>query len=76
MDKDGERRQLERLSRVKRERDNVVVAEKLNALRDAAKGKENLMPFILDAVNACATLQEIMDVFRGVFGVYQEPVIL
>jgi methylmalonyl-CoA mutase N-terminal domain/subunit len=76
MDKDGERRQLERLSRVKRARDNIAVTEKLNALREAARGKENLMPFILDAVNAYATLQEMMDVLRGVFGVYQEPVIL
>ncbi len=76
MDPVGERRQLERLARVKHERDNLAVQERLGALRDAAKGTANLMPFILDAVNAYVTLQEIMDVFREVFGQYQEPVIL
>jgi methylmalonyl-CoA mutase N-terminal domain/subunit len=48
----------------------------LAALREAAKGTANLMPFILDAVKAYATLGEITDVFREVFGVYQEPVIV
>ena len=76
MDPAGERRQLERLNRVRRERDNAAVEEKLSALRDAAKGKANLMPFIIEAAKTYATLQEMMDVFREVFGVYQEPVIL
>jgi methylmalonyl-CoA mutase N-terminal domain/subunit len=48
----------------------------LSALRDAARGTANTMPFILDAVKAYATLQEITDVFREGFGVYQEPVIV
>ena len=73
---DGERRQLARLERVRRERDNAAVAAKLAALREAAAGRANLMPFLLDAVTAYATLQEMMDVLRGVFGIYQEPVIL
>ncbi|BCX02430.1 MAG: methylmalonyl-CoA mutase [Candidatus Roseilinea sp.] len=76
MDPDGERRQLERLARVRRERDNVAVEARLNALRDAARSTQNLMPFILDAVKAYATLQEIMDVLRGVFGVYEEPLVV
>ena len=76
MDRDGERRQFERLARVKRERDNGAVQSRLAALRAGAQGSANLMPFLLDAVNAYATLQEMMDVLRGVFGVYQEPVIL
>jgi methylmalonyl-CoA mutase N-terminal domain/subunit len=76
MDRDGERRQLERLARVKRERDNEAVQSRLAALRSAAQTSANLMPLLLDAVNAYATLQEMMDVLRGVFGVYQEPVIL
>ena len=76
MDRDGERRQFERLARVRRERDNVAVQARLEALRAAARGDANLMPFLLDAVNAYATLQEMMDVLRGVFGVYQEPVVL
>ena len=76
MDRDGERRQFERLARVKRERDNGAVQTRLAALRAGAQGNANLMPLLLDAVNAYATLQETMDVLRGVFGVYQEPVVL
>jgi methylmalonyl-CoA mutase N-terminal domain/subunit len=76
MDAAGERRQLDRLRRLREGRDNEKVGATLAALREAARGTENLMPFILNAVHAYATLQEIMDVFRGVFGVYQEPTIL
>ena len=76
MDPDGERQQNARLAELRRTRDNERVGVTLNALRDAAKGTANTMPFILDAVQAYATLQEITDVFREVFGVYQEPVIV
>ncbi len=76
MDRDGERRQMARLARVKAERDNEAVHARLEALRAAARGDANLMPFLINAVTAMATLQEMMDVLRGVFGVYQEPVIL
>lgn len=76
MDPDGERRQLERLARVKRERDNEAVTAKLQALREAAQSDVNLMPYILDAVKSYATLQETMDVLREVFGVYHEPLIV
>jgi methylmalonyl-CoA mutase N-terminal domain/subunit len=76
MDPEGERRQLERLARVRRERDNVAMEERLSALRDACQGTENLMPYILDAVRACCTLGEICGVLREVFGEYREPVIL
>jgi len=76
MDPEGERRQLERLQRVRRERDNEQVSIALEALRQAARGHENLMPYILDAVRAYATLGEICGVFRKVFGEYREPVIL
>ncbi len=75
-DPDGERRQIARLRELRRTRDNERVDVALNALRDAAKGTQNLMPFILEAVKAYATLQEITDVLRQVFGVYQEPVIV
>jgi len=74
MDPDGERRQLARLQELRRTRDNERTGATLAALRDAAKGTVNLMPPILDAVKAYATLGEITDVFREVFGVYQEPV--
>jgi methylmalonyl-CoA mutase N-terminal domain/subunit len=75
-DPDGERRQIARLQELRRSRDNEQVGVTLNALRDAAQGTQNMMPFILDAVKAYATLQEITDVLRQVFGVYQEPVIV
>lgn len=76
IDPEGERRQLERLARVRGERDNVAVEERLSALRDAAQGTENLMPYILDAVRAYCTLGEICGLLRKVFGEYREPVIL
>jgi len=76
IDREGERRQRERLARVRRERDNELVAQRLEALREAAQGTENLMPYILDAVRPYATLGEICDVFREVFGEYREPVFL
>jgi methylmalonyl-CoA mutase N-terminal domain/subunit len=73
MDPEGERRQIERLRKLREERDNEKVRGALAALREAASGTENLMPYILDAVRVYATLQEITDVLRDVFGVYQEP---
>jgi methylmalonyl-CoA mutase N-terminal domain/subunit len=76
IDREGERRQRERLGQVRRERDNELVAQRLEALRGAAQGTENLMPSILDVVRAYATLGEICGVFREVFGEYREPVIL
>jgi methylmalonyl-CoA mutase N-terminal domain/subunit len=76
MDPDGERKQIARLAELRQTRDNERVGATLSALREAASGTANTMPFILDAVKAYATLQEITDVFREVFGVYQEPVIV
>lgn len=70
MDREGERRQLERLERVRRERDAATVTDRMEALRRAAAGQENLMPFILGAVRSNATLGEICDVLRSVFGEY------
>ena len=71
VDRKGEEHHLERLNRVRRQRDGREVAEKLRALEQAARGSENLMPPLLDAVKAYATLGETMDVFREVFGEYQ-----
>ena len=76
MDKEGERRQLERLSRLRRERDNEVVSSRLEALQQAARGNENLMPFILEAVSAYATLGEVCGVLRKVFGEYRLPALV
>jgi methylmalonyl-CoA mutase N-terminal domain/subunit len=62
--------QVEKINRLKNERDNTAVKAALQNLSDAAKGKQNLMPFILTAVECYATLGEIADVLRGVFGEY------
>jgi len=74
MDEEGYDRQVARLNEVRRTRDNREVKRTLAELRQAAKGKQNLMYPIIEAVKAYATLQEITDVFRDVFGEYQEPV--
>jgi methylmalonyl-CoA mutase N-terminal domain/subunit len=76
MDPQGYERQVARLERVRRERDNEQVGVTLEALRQAAQGTENTMPYILDCVRAYATLGEIMGVFRDVFGEYREPTII
>jgi methylmalonyl-CoA mutase N-terminal domain/subunit len=76
MDPEGYERQVARLGRVRRERDNDQVHAALEALRQAARGSENTMPCILDCVRAYATLGEIMGVFRQVFGEYREPTII
>jgi len=76
MDPQGYERQCARLQRVRATRDNELVGQRLKALEEAARGTENLMPYILDAVRAYCTLGEICGVFRKVFGEYREPVIL
>jgi methylmalonyl-CoA mutase N-terminal domain/subunit len=73
MDPSGYEHQLGRLNALRQQRDNVQVGSTLDALRTAAAGYANTMPYILDAVRAYATLSEITDVFRGIFGTYQEP---
>jgi methylmalonyl-CoA mutase N-terminal domain/subunit len=73
MDPVIEERQLKRLREVKESRENGAVKAHLDAIRRAAQGDENLMPFIIDAVRSYATLQEICDIFREVFGTYQDP---
>ena len=74
MDSDGERRHLERLNRVRRERDNAAVSEKLERLGEAAKKKQNLMPFILDTVRCYATLGEVCGVLRKTFGEHKADI--
>jgi methylmalonyl-CoA mutase N-terminal domain/subunit len=76
MDPEGYEKQCARLEQVRAERDNGAVGQALDRLRIAAQGTENTMPHILDAVRTYATLQEIMDVFRDVFGLYREPMII
>lgn len=68
-------RQDERLRRLRESRSNEEVERKLSALRKAAGGGDNLMPHLIGAVKAYATLGEICDALRGVFGVYTEAAI-
>ncbi|MBW1667454.1 MAG: methylmalonyl-CoA mutase family protein [Deltaproteobacteria bacterium] len=63
--------QVEKLKKLKAERDNSKVKETLESLRQAAEGKDNLMFPIIDAVKAYATLGEICDTLRAVFGEYK-----
>jgi methylmalonyl-CoA mutase N-terminal domain/subunit len=73
IDPEVEEKQVERLKEVKRTRNQTRVASGLAELKKAAQGSENLMPHILAAVKEYATLQEICDVFREVFGTYRDP---
>jgi methylmalonyl-CoA mutase N-terminal domain/subunit len=67
-------RQIDRLKQLKASRDNGRVRTSLEALRGAATNSDvNLMPYILDCVRVYATLGEICDELRGVYGVYEEP---
>ncbi len=75
-DTEGERRHLERLNQVRRQRDLADVERRLTELRRAAEGTENLMPYLMEAVRSYATLGEICDVFREVFGVYRPAEVL
>ncbi len=68
--------QRERLARVKRERDGVRVSKALEDLGEAARGVQNTMPHFLEAVEAYATLGEICDVLRGVFGSQREVLVI
>jgi methylmalonyl-CoA mutase N-terminal domain/subunit len=67
--------QISRINEVKATRDNKKVEEILERLKNAAKGTENLMPLIVEAVREYATIQEICDVMRDIFGVYEEPAV-
>jgi len=67
-----EQYQKEKLAKVKKERDNKIVKETLAALKKAAQGSENIVPHTLGAVKAYATLGEISDTLREVFGEYRE----
>jgi methylmalonyl-CoA mutase N-terminal domain/subunit len=64
--------QLEKLRILKSERDDQKVKKGLAELKRTAEGSRNLMPPIFDAVKAYATLGEICDVMREVFGEYQQ----
>lgn len=75
VDPEVERRQCAKLRELRAKRDNGKVSQVLAELREAAKGDDNLMPYILECVRAYATLGEVCGVLREVFGEYQPAVI-
>ena len=66
-----QRRQQERLAEARRRRDAAAVERALSGIRAVAEGRTPLMPPIIEAVRARATLGEISDVLRAVWGVYR-----
>lgn len=75
MDEKGEQRQINRLNKLRKDRNQSKFDRNLKRLKKAAEGDENLMPYILDCVHGYATLGETCDVLREVFGEYKEPAI-
>ncbi len=76
VDPEVEKIQIEKLKRLKSRRDNNEVKEILEKIEDAARSDKNLMPLILEAVKAYATIGEISDSLRNVFGEYKPSVLL
>jgi methylmalonyl-CoA mutase N-terminal domain/subunit len=72
IDESVEKKQVERLKRLKGERDNDKVSQVLDEVRTVARGEENLMPVLTEAVKAYATVGEISDALRDIFGEYRE----
>jgi methylmalonyl-CoA mutase N-terminal domain/subunit len=68
--------QAERIAEVRRRRDQAACSNALERLRKAARGSDNLMPYILDAVKAYATEGEIMGALVDVFGIYTEQAVI
>jgi methylmalonyl-CoA mutase N-terminal domain/subunit len=76
IDPSVERRQRERLARLRATRDSAAVRRALDALSRVTEAGGNTMPAIVEAVEARVTLGEICDVFRAVYGEYRESAIL
>ncbi|MFH1950326.1 MAG: methylmalonyl-CoA mutase family protein [Pseudomonadota bacterium] len=73
IDEELESLQIEKTNRIKNERDNVRVAECLEKVWEACSGDQNVMEILIETVKANATLQEVCDVYRKVFGQYRDP---
>jgi methylmalonyl-CoA mutase N-terminal domain/subunit len=76
IDPETEASQIEALGKIKRNRDNVAVAAALKAVEAAAISGDNLFPAVIEAVAVYASLGEISDVLRVIFGEYREEVVL
>jgi len=73
---DIEKEQCERLETLRKTRNETKVKNSLKSLSDSAKNDSNLMPYILNAAKSHATLGEISDELRNVFGLYKEQVVV
>jgi len=73
VDPEQEAAQVEALNRLREERDEALVTETLNTLREGARGDENLVPVVIEAVDAEATLGEISEALKDVWGPYNPP---
>ena len=73
VDEKVEAGQVKRLREVRRVRDNRRVGQTLRDLKAACQSEENVMPYVIEAVKAYGTKQEICDVYREVFGEYRDP---
>jgi methylmalonyl-CoA mutase N-terminal domain/subunit len=73
IDQELENLQIEKTNRVKNERDNSKVNSCLENLGEACSGSKNVMGSVIEAVKNFATLQEVCDVYRKVFGEYRDP---
>jgi methylmalonyl-CoA mutase N-terminal domain/subunit len=73
IDPEVERRQIERTQKIRKDRDNQKVEDILNGLRKASEGDENVMPYIVSAVREYATVGEIFQVWRDLWGEWDEP---
>ncbi len=76
IDASVEKKQVRRLKSLRRGRDNEKVGRVLEEVRQLARSDENIMPVLIDAIKAYATVGEITDALRDVFGEYKEPSIL
>ncbi len=70
---DWSKQQIEKINRIKNERNNKMVNECLERVGEACAGDQNVMEPLIEAVKSYATLQEVCDVFRQTFGEYRDP---
>jgi methylmalonyl-CoA mutase N-terminal domain/subunit len=68
------KKQIDRLERIRRERDDLATQRTLERVRQAAQDGENVVPAVMDAVEAYASVGEVCGVLKEVFGTYREPV--
>jgi methylmalonyl-CoA mutase N-terminal domain/subunit len=65
--------QIARLNDARRKRDNKALKKNLDDIKNACKKNENVMPYCIEAVKNLASIQEICDVYREVYGEYRDP---